>query len=159
MNSICRNGKKLILKSIRKKISSEPVFFLATKRLWIPALVSEDIGFSRELKVYQVYRYDVCAREAGWLRRPNLNMSIKMFHSQRAVSLGVDGETLFYILWQTSSLFRRGPGGGGGWLQRGGSWASFPHRLPNKIWIPPSFFLILSFLLLCAKLIFYSLKK
>ncbi len=39
MNSICRNGKKLNLKSIRKKIGSEPVFFLAPKRLWIPTLL------------------------------------------------------------------------------------------------------------------------
>jgi hypothetical protein len=38
VNSICRKGKKLILKSIRKKIGSEPVFFLAPKPLWIPTL-------------------------------------------------------------------------------------------------------------------------
>ncbi len=35
VNSTCSDWKKLILKSIRKKISSEPVFFCAPKRLWI----------------------------------------------------------------------------------------------------------------------------
>ncbi len=37
MNSNCRNRKKLIWKLILSKISSEPAFFFAPNRLWIPA--------------------------------------------------------------------------------------------------------------------------
>ncbi len=37
VNSICRNGKRLALKSILKQISYESVFFNAPNRIWIQA--------------------------------------------------------------------------------------------------------------------------
>ncbi len=39
VNSICRNGKRLVLKSILKQISYESVFFNAPNRIWMQALV------------------------------------------------------------------------------------------------------------------------
>ncbi len=45
MNCICRNGKRLVLKSVLKKISYESVFFNAPNRIWIQAPVWSGIMY------------------------------------------------------------------------------------------------------------------